>query len=222
MKKLCIFDFDGTIFNTIDDIIVCVNKSLDYYNLPKLSKQELRENLGGNVDEILALILGDNHSKESLERFKKTYFEYVAEHDNKYTKPFDGTVELLEKLQDHDIKLSVNSNRTPDSISFFLDKFMNDIDFVDIQGHVYTNPSKPDPYGVNHILNAANLKAEDTLYIGDSGTDIQTARNAGVDCVIVKWGYSRPGDIDSEYPLAYIDNPEQLLDIIFKSKYIID
>ena len=95
-----------------------------------------------------------------------------------------------------------------------MDKFLNNINFIDIQGHEPPNPSKPDAYGINQILQKTNIDKKDVVYVGDSPTDIQTAKNAGIDCVIVTWGYADYNLFDDDYVLKTISKPYELKELI--------
>ena len=110
--------------------------------------------------------------------------------------------------------MAVNSNRLTYSLEELVGKYFSDIDFVGIEGHTYGNPSKPDPYGANKIIEKANVDASETVYIGDSITDIETAKNAGIDCILVKWGYAKKEDLKNDYPSKIIDDINDLIEII--------
>lgn len=211
MKKLFIFDFDGTLFDSVEDVIICFNKALQKHDLPTLTREEYLKCLGGNIDEITSLVLGDNLTDENLENVKTTYLSLYNPSKKEKTIPFPKTHDLLKKLQSDGILLAINSNRLNYSLKEFIDKFFSDIDFVGIEGHNDDNPSKPDPYGVNSIVKKANVSKDDAVYIGDSQTDIKTAKNAGIDCIVVKWGYGNADDYDDEYILEAIDDVDELL-----------
>ena len=214
MKKLCIFDFDGTMFDTLLDVVECFNQTFEKLGYERRDLEFYKKSLGGNVDEIIGIILKDNNNEENIELVKKTYEEIYYNDRKENTHPYRGILELLEKLQEDNIVLAINSNRKADSIMKFMEEYAGNIDFIDIQGHDYQHPSKPDPYGVNTILRKSGIRREDAIYIGDSITDIRTARNAGVDCILVRWGYG-VGDIYyDEYPLRVVDNPEEIYEIV--------
>lgn len=214
MKKLCIFDFDGTLFDSVDDVVICFNKTLELHDFPTLTKDEYLECLGGNIDEIISLILKDKSSPENIELIKGTYEKLYGDSLKNNTLPFSNIPELLEELQRNDITLAINSNRKTDSIKYFISKYLPDIDFIAVEGHNSTHPSKPDPAGVNNIIKKSGLKMEDAIYIGDSKTDIKTAKNAGIDCVVVTWGYGNKNDYENEYILKSVDEVFDLLDVI--------
>ncbi len=212
MKKLCIFDFDGTLFDSVDDVVVCFNKALTIYDFPTLTRDEYIGFLGGNIDDIVSLVLKDRNTPENMEIIKKTYLDFYESSEKPLSVPFPKSHDLLMELQEKNLLIAINSNRFTYSINHFVDKFFRDIDFFQIEGHNLGFPSKPDPYGANKIIKNANVSLDDVIYIGDSITDIETAKNAGIDCVIVKWGYGVKTDWENDYILDAIDDFSQILD----------
>ena len=110
------------------------------------------------------------------------------------------------------VLIAINSNRSTPSIKLFVDRYFSEIDFLKIEGHNLDYPSKPSPYGVEKIIEKSDVSLDDAIYIGDSKTDIKTAQNAGIDCVIVKWGYGNNKDYENDYILGVVDSPSELLD----------
>lgn len=210
MKKLAIFDFDGTIFNSITDVIICFNKALSVNGFPTLTYEEYIEILGGNIDELVSLSLKDKNTPENMELVKNTYDEIYGTSNRENSLPFDGMYEVLLELQKKGILLAINSNRKNDSIKMFIGKYYPDIDFKAIEGHNPAYPSKPRPCGVKKMLHKLKVSKDDAIYIGDSSTDIKTAKNAEIDCVIVKWGYGDPEDYVDEYILDAIEKPSDI------------
>lgn len=211
MKKLAIFDFDGTLFDSVCDVVICFNKALTIHNLPTLTREEYLGCLGGNIDEITSLVLGDNLTDENLETVKDTYLNFYNSSKKESTIPFPKAHDMLKELQDKGILLAVNSNRLNYSLNEFINNYFADIDFLEIEGHEYPNPSKPDPYGVNKIIKKAQVGVDEAVYIGDSATDIKTAKNAGIDCILVKWGYGNKTDYEDEYLLDVIDDMSEII-----------
>ena len=211
MKKLAIFDFDGTLFNSIDDVMMCLNGALSRHGFPTLTHDEYVKRLGGNIDEIVSLVLKDKSTAENVKKVRESYGEIYDASDKKSTLPFDGMKEVLLELQDKGIVLAVNSNRGTDSVRYFVDRFFSDIDFATIEGHNPDCPSKPSPCAVEKMQKEFKLTKDELLYIGDSSTDIKTAQNAGIDCLIVKWGYGFAEDYENDYPLGIIEMPSQIL-----------
>lgn len=216
MKRLCIFDFDGTLFNSVDDVVICFNKILEANGFATMTKEEYFECLGGNIDEIVSLVLGDNNSPENIEIIKEQYLDLYNSSEKEKTIPFPKAHDCLRQLQEKGILLAINSNRLDYSLNNFVGKFFHDINFVLVEGHKIGWPSKPDSFGVDNIIEKANVDLDDAIYIGDSKTDIKTAQNAGIDCVIVKWGYGNENDYENEYVFKAIDEFDELIDIIEK------
>lgn len=211
MRKLAIFDFDGTLFDSLDDVVVNFNKTLEIHNFPTLTRKEYIERVGGNIDEMTAKILDDNATPENIELVKDTYEKLYDASNYPNTKPFDGMHDVLMKLQENNTLIAINSNRKTDSIRYYIEKYLNDINFIRIEGHNPEYPSKPSPVGVEKIIENANVGLDETVYIGDSRTDIKTAENAGIDCILVKWGYGNQADYDDEYVLEAVDDASKLI-----------
>ena len=214
MIKLCIFDFDGTLFNSIEDFIVYCNKALQYHDFPVLTKEDYVPCLGGDIDDFISKVLGENSTPQNIEKLKETYLDLYNSSKKEFTCPFVNAHECLKKLQENGILLAINSNRFTYFIMELTERFFSDIDFVLIEGLDIDSPSKPDPFGVNKIINEANVSLDETLYIGDAIEDIQTAKNSGIDCIIVKWGYGNKETFKEEYPLEFVSDFAQLYDII--------
>ena len=216
MKRLAIFDFDGTLFNSVDDVVKCFNEALTIFGFPTLTREEFIGNLGGAIDEIVSLALKDNDTPQYHDSVKNTYLKIYYGSKKENTLPFPGTLELLKELQSRNILLAINSNRFTDSLEFFVDKFFGCIDFVLIEGHNYDTPTKPSPAGINKIIEKAGVSRDDAIYIGDSSTDILTAKNAGIDCVIVSWG---PRKFASDVkPIKFVKSYKELEEFILNGK----
>ena len=128
MKKLAIFDFDGTLFDSIGDVVICFNKTLSLHNLPTLTAEEYIPCLGGNIDEIISLVLKDNNTPENLEKIKKDYLNFYNSSKKEKTVPFPDAKGMLEELQEKNVLLAINSNRLNYSLKEFVQKYFDDID----------------------------------------------------------------------------------------------
>lgn len=217
MKKLCIFDFDGTLFDSLTDVANCFNQTFEKLGFETMDPSFYIKSFGGNIYEITSKILNEKNSPENVELVKKTYAEIYSKDSKENTRLFNGMLEVLEQLQEEKIILAINSNRNSPSIKKFLERYANHINFLDIQGHIDSKPSKPDPEGVNTIIQKAGVAREESVYIGDSITDIQTAKNAHIDCILVKWGYGVGDVYENEYPMAIVENKDELLNVIKNS-----
>ena len=211
MKTFAIFDFDGTLFDSIDDVVICLNRALSENGFPTLTHDEYVRRLGGNIDEIVSLVLKDKNTAENIERVKESYWEIYGQSPKDNTVPFEGMKEVLDELQNRNVQLAIHSNRSTASIQHFLDRHCSDIEFAAIEGHNPAYPSKPSPCAVERMRRKFKATKEEQIYIGDSSTDIQTAINAEIDCLIVRWGYGFKEDYENAYPLEIIENPSEIL-----------
>ena len=211
MRKLAIFDFDGTLVDSLNDVVICFNRTLEKHDFPTLTREEYIDVVGGNIDEMVSLILGDESTPENIETLKDTYRKIYGESKRENSVPFAGVGDVLRQLQERNVLLAINSNRTNDSMRYFVDKYFSDIDFQAIEGHKQGYPSKPSPYGVNKMLEKFDVSKENAIYIGDLSTDIMTAQNAEIDCLVVEWGYGGREEYENDYPLEIISNPSQIL-----------
>ena len=211
MKRFAIFDFDGTLFDSIDDVVICLNEALSRHGFPILTHDEYVKRLGGNIEDIVSLVLKDKNTPENIEKVKGTYWEIYGPSPKENTLPFDGVRDVLIELQKRNVLLAINSNRGNDSIRYFIDKHWPDIDFAAVEGHNPDYPSKPSPCAVERMQKKFNVSKDEQIYIGDSSTDIKTAQNAEIDCLIVRWGYGFQEDWENEYPLEAIEDPSEIL-----------
>ena len=211
MKKLAIFDFDGTLFDSVEDVIISFNKALTIHDFPTLTREELIPCLGGNIDDIVGKVLGKNNNPQNLEMLKETYLNIYDSSEKENTIPFSFSRNLLLELSDMGVILSVNSNRLNYSLRGFIEEYFSDIDFVCIEGHNLDYPPKPDPYWANKIIEKTGVLPDEAIYIGDSSTDIQTAKNAGIDCLIVRWGYGSQKDFEDDYILDCVESPSDIV-----------
>lgn len=211
MKRFAIFDFDGTLVDSVRDVVFCFNETLREHGFPTLTFDEYIERLGGDIDETVSLILKDESTAENIELVKNTYGKIYGECKKEKSEPFPRVKDVLYELQDRGILLAIHSNRSTGSLNYFVDRHFSDIDFVAIEGHNPACPSKPDSSAVESMKKEFKVAKEEMIYIGDSSKDIETARNAKIDCLIVKWGYGNQCDYENEYPLEIIEDPLQIL-----------
>ena len=191
MKKLVIFDLDGTLLNTIGDLADAVDYVMRSRNLPEHTNAEYRQMVGGGikrlVERALPAVLAANEAyvEECVTQFRRYYVDNIDRH----TIPYEGMPELLRKLQSMGIKLAVASNKFQHGTDRLVAKFFGDIDFVAVEGNREGAPLKPDPEIVNNILRIAGINREECVMVGDSGIDIRTAKAANIDSIGVSWGF---------------------------------
>lgn len=188
---LVIFDLDGTLLNTIGDLAASVDYVMRSRNLPEHSDAEYRQMVGGGIKRLVeralptALAADEAYVEECVAQFRRYYVENIDRH----THPYEGMPALLHRLQRCGVKVAVASNKFQHGTERLVAKFFSDIEFVAIEGNRDGAPLKPDPQIVRNIMAIADVPAERTIMVGDSGIDIRTAAAAGIASVGVAWGF---------------------------------
>lgn len=213
MKKYkgIIFDLDGTLLNTIDDLTDSVNSMLEYFGCPTHSNNEYKLKVGKGFRNLIENSFPEGTDINTIEKGLNLF---VENYDNNYqnkTAPYDGINELLDKLNDMGILMGVNSNKRDDYSKSLISKFFDRIPFTVVYGERSHVGKKPDPTTALEIAQMMALGIDELLYIGDSKTDIQTAKNANIDSVGVLWGFRSLEEL-KKYKADYIvANPEEIL-----------
>lgn len=201
MKKICIFDFDGTLMNTITDVAICFNETLEKFGYNSHPIELYNNFVGGNLETVIGKLLDYNQTKIATEfdikKIKEYYSNLYLNSKKENTKPYDGIIELLKKLQNDGILLAINTNKKQALTEDLCDKFFNEIHFERVIGYSDNYPSKPNPTAVYDILKCANLEKEEAVYIGDGLSDVKTAENSGIDAIFVEWGQGKEEDKNS-------------------------
>ena len=217
MKSLLIFDLDGTLLNTIDDLAASTNYALSRCGFPEHEADAYRFFVGNGINKLFERALPvESRTSENVLQIRECFLEYYGAHSADLTKPYAEISNLLKTLQLSKIKLAVASNKYQQATEELIRYFFPEISFVAVFGQREDVPTKPDPRVIYEILDIANVKMEEALYIGDSGVDMQTAQNAGVDAVGVTWGFRPRRELEEFSPKYIIDEVKEILDIIQK------
>ena len=183
-----IFDMDGTVLDTLKDLTATLNHALSAFGYPSRTGEETRSFIGNGVKMLLRRGAGEELGDEKTEQMYKAFAEYYKNHLSDKTRPYDGIVPLLRSLRAAGLKVALLSNKADFAVRILCRKFFDglfDLYFGEREGI----PRKPDPAGVIAMIGELGTTPERTLYVGDSGVDIATAHGAGLDCVLVEWGY---------------------------------
>ena len=215
MKKLVIFDLDGTLLDTIADLAESANHALKQLGYPTRDVETIRTFVGNGVNKLLFRALPDEEkNEENMMRMRTHFVPYYDAHNADLSAPYPGIVALLEELQAKGLRMAVASNKYQEATVKLVKHYFPMIDFVEILGQREGINVKPDPTIVFDILQKAGVSKEETLYVGDSGVDMQTAINAGVDAVGVTWGFRSRTELESFHPMGLIDKAEELLGFV--------
>lgn len=214
MKKLVIFDLDGTLLDTIADLAAAANHALQKAGFPVYDTETIRTFVGKGISKLLERALPEGaRTAENVERLRTDFVPYYDAHNAEQSKPYPGVAALLLRLQERGMMLAVASNKYQAATEKLVAHYFPAIRFVKVMGQREGVPVKPDPTIVFDIMEAAGVGKEDVLYVGDSGVDMQTAHNAGVDAVAVSWGFRPRTELEAFRPLAIIDRAEELADL---------
>ncbi|MDR1112547.1 MAG: HAD family hydrolase, partial [Bacteroidales bacterium] len=197
MIKLVIFDLDGTLLNTIDDLASSCNYLLRKYHLPEHTTDQYRHFVGNGIPKLLERML-PAHLKTDHEfrgALLEEFLDHYAQHKADLTAPYQGIPELLATLRDCHIAIAVASNKAHEAIAPLLKHYFPDIPFAASFGQRTGFPLKPDAAVVEAILEIVQVDKSETLYVGDTGVDMQTAVNANVTAIGALWGFRTKEEI---------------------------
>lgn len=187
--RLVIFDFDGTLVNTVDDVIVCFNKALSYHGLPTCSEEKIKNLIGGDLETIVSNLLPVKYrTHEMIDNVKRKYREIYMVYEKPNSRPFEGIRELIRQLQNADITIAINSNKGQGLLDAMVKECFGEGVFASVIGYDEAFPPKPDPYGVMQICEKCHCMLKETLYVGDGMSDRMTSQKAGIDFAMVTWG----------------------------------
>lgn len=190
--SLVIFDMDGTILNTLDDMTDSLNIILEKYKLPFHTVDEVRFMVGNGIPKLIERAIPDGRANADFDKILSDFIAYYEEHCAIKTAPYAGIPEAIKKLRQSGIKIAVNTNKVePAAIALCDDYFPGLFDVI--SGSRPGMPPKPAPDGIYEILKRAGMdgksEGQRAVFIGDSDVDMQTGMNAGLDVIGVDWGF---------------------------------
>ena len=217
MKKLIIFDLDGTLINTIADLGACTNYALEKLGYPTHDIESYKFRVGNGINNLFRRALPEGEkTDENVLRVRREFIPYYNAHNTDLSRPYPGMVELLEALQTEGILLAVASNKYQEATTKIIGELYPSIRFSAVLGQREGINIKPDPQIVFDILQATGVDKADVLYVGDSGVDMQTGFNAGVETCGVTWGFRPRTELEPFHPQNIVDSVEELRQIIMK------
>ncbi len=214
MTKAVIFDLDGTLLNTIDDLSNSVNYVLKKHNYPTFSVEEYKYKVGNGMKKLIERALPKSEkSEEKVEEILAEFMVYYSEHKTDNTAPYKDIETLLITLKQKGIKTAVLTNKAHESAKPLISKYFPEL-FDVVCGQKQGVPTKPDPTSVFEVMKELDVSADECLYLGDSGVDMQTAENANIFAIGVLWGFRKADELEQNGAKAIIKQPLELLSFI--------
>jgi len=218
MIKLVIFDLDGTLLDTLSDLTAAVNASLSAYGFPPRTREEVQQFVGNGVSKLLERALpAVAHPFSDPAQLRARFETYYDAHLWDATTVYPGMDELLSALQARGVQMAVASNKYQSATERLIEHFFPSVRFAAVCGQQDRRPRKPHPQIVEDILKETAVTPQETLCVGDSAVDMQTARNAGVRACGVTWGFRLREELKKEEPAWIVDTPQQILEIAEKA-----
>lgn len=208
-----IFDLDGTLLDTLDDLTDSVNEIMKRYGYPVYEKEQIRRFVGNGIRVLMQRALPKELCAETFEECFLAFREYYTNHCMEKTRPYLGIVPLLTKLNEQKIKMAIVSNKNDEAVKELADYYFQNLIATAIGNKQGVCP-KPAPDTVFEAMKLLSSRKEETLYVGDSQVDMQTAVNAGIPCVLVDWGFRDRDELEKLGALAVIHTPEELINIL--------
>jgi len=216
MKKYdtVIFDLDGTLLNTLDDLMTAVNYVMKKYGYPEHSKEAIRTFVGNGVVHLISCALPDGQANPDFEACLSDYRSYYESHTMQHTKPYDGVMDLIDTLKKEGYKLAVVSNKQDAAVKTLCAQCFPAIPFAMGEMESCGIRRKPHPDMVLETIRQLNTVKERCCYIGDSEVDIETAKNTGIDCISVTWGFRTADELRENGALMLADNINEVLALL--------
>ena len=212
--KTYIFDQDGTLLDTLGDLAASVNFALRTYGMPEHSIDDVRQFVGNGVRKLMERAIPDGADNPLFEEAYATFRQYYMAHSLDTTRPYEGIPETLAALKARGCRLAVVSNKMMAATQALCNHFFPDTIEVAIGEHEAEGiRKKPAPDTVIAALKALGVGKEDAVYVGDSDVDIQTARNSGLPCISVLWGFRDRSFLQQHGAETFISTPSDLLSL---------
>ena len=211
--RALVFNMDGTILHSLPDLAICVNGALERMGYPTRTYDEIESFMGAGckelIDQAVPAGTAPEQCAETLELWRSLYLasDYVN------TAPFPGIVDMLHDLRDRGIKTAILSNKFDAGVRVLADRCFPGL-FDIVQGEIPPLPRKPDPASLLNMLDELGVGSPEAAYVGDTGVDVLTARNAGVRAIGVSWGYAKAAPLCKEHLDAFIHDPAELLALV--------
>ncbi len=213
-NKAIIFDLDGTLIDSLEDIAVCMNQVLKELNLPYYEIEDYKYFVGGGisilVDNALDKDIAQEIKDEVTSRFKEVYDQKL----HKKTLPYEGIYELLDELEKLDFKIGILSNKPHEFTVQYANNLFSKYNMPEVHGQKEEIPKKPNPIAAINIANIFQTPCEEVYFVGDTMVDMQTAKNAGMIAVGVLWGFRDEKELRDNGADFIVSKPSEIIDLL--------
>ena len=216
MTKAVIFDLDGTLLNTLGDLTAAVNHGLFACGLPTRTEAQVRTYVGDGVKELIARACPADADEATRAAVLSAYLPYYAAHNRDLTVPYDGVLAVLSTLRQRGIRTAVVSNKHDAGVQTLCAHYFDGLLDLAVGGGD-ARPLKPAPDSLLYAMAQLGVTPDETWYVGDSVQDVLTARNAGVPCVSVTWGFHDRPRLEAQHPAVLADTADALLAAVLKN-----
>ena len=211
MYETIVFDLDGTLLDTLDDLTDATNAALVKFGLKTRTRDEVRSFVGNGIAKLIERAVGEDgkqYQAEALDEFKRHYAKHCADK----TAPYEGILSLLQTLQAQGIKTAVVSNKADFAVKSLAKTYFDGLLLAAVGENEEAGiRKKPAPDSLLAVMEQLSATTENTVYVGDSEVDIQTAKNAGMECICVTWGFRDKALLIKEGGRIFVDTPAEIL-----------
>lgn len=211
--RLAIFDLDGTILSTLEDLAAAVNHALRENAMPERTVDEVRRFVGNGVEKLIRRAVPAGADEAAIMKVLEDFRAYYNVHSNDHTGPYPGISEMMKKLRSNGVFVAIHSNKYDAAV-----QKLCALHFPGMYDHALgegaLSPKKPDPQGAFSLMRMCGVEAKDAIYIGDSEVDLMTAQNAGIDVAWVSWGFRKESELPPHEGVPTFDSAESLTDFL--------
>ncbi len=214
LKKAVIFDLDGTLLDSAGDICLFINRALEHFGYPSVSKQNVIKFIGTGARNLVKLCIGKPVFDEHLDEVLAYYNNVYATSESLLTRPFNGVEELLTTLKENGYKLAILSNKPQPNTQALYEEHFKKFAFDAVMGQSSLFKRKPDKTSTLKILGDMGVSVNDAYFVGDGETDVLTSINAGTNGIAVLWGYRDREQLSSAGAKVFANTPSDILSIL--------